>query len=101
MTRGLSIATALLLSFVVLMPAAALATDGRGAIKGCEANKNCRYDVNDDGSVDLDIQQADGSLDWVHCPPRGDCICKTCRTKGGNLTGAAGATKYLELLGMQ
>ena len=100
MSKGLSFAAAALVAFTMLA-VPSLATDGRGAIKGCDTNPNCRYDVNDDGSVDLDVIQADGSYNWVHCPPKGECICKACRTKGGNLTGVAGATKYLNSLGMQ
>lgn len=101
MPKGLSFAAVALVAFAMLVPAPSLATDGRGAIKGCDANKNCRYDVNDDGSVDLDIVQADGSYNWVYCPPRGECVCKVCRTKGGDLTGVAGANRYLGSLGMQ
>ncbi len=101
MPKGLPIATIILFSLALLLPSAAGATDGRGAIRGCETNKSCTYNVNDDGSVDLDVVQADGSYNWVHCPPRGDCICKVCRTKGGNLTGIAGANKSLGSLGLQ
>ncbi len=101
MREGLSFAAAALLAVAMLVPTASLATDGRGAIKGCETNKHCTYNVNDDGSVDLDVVQADGSYNWVHCPPRGDCICKVCRTKGGDLTGIAGANKFLGSLAVQ
>lgn len=56
----------------------AFATDARGAIKGCESNSKCDYRVNNDGSVDLFV--INDSIDHVHCPPKGDCICASCRT---------------------
>jgi hypothetical protein len=71
---------------IVSTPAAA--TDGRGAIRGCDANPRCSFTVNRDGSVDIQVTQSDGKKDYVSCPAKGECDCVTCRTtkgKGGKV----------------
>ena len=65
----------------------------RGAIKGCEINKWCDYQVNSNGSVDLFVVNGD-FVDHVHCPKKGDCICVDCRTGDGAATGATQVMNY-------
>jgi hypothetical protein len=61
-----------------VMPTPAAATEARGAIKMCDKNPNCSYKVNDNGSVDLQVSNAQG-IQVISCPQKGECRCDLCQ----------------------
>ena len=60
----------LLIGLVVGFSTPALATDARQAIRLCEANPNCNFNVDDDGGVTLVVDDK-----VVSCPRKGECTC--------------------------
>ena len=56
----------------------AQATDAREAIRLCDKNPKCSYNVRDNGSVDLTV---DGN--HINCPQEGQCSCEVCNAPAG------------------
>lgn len=89
-----TVATLVAATSILSTPAAA--TDGRGAIRACDGNaKNCTFTVDAAGGVDLQIKQSDGTTSNVSCPPKGACVCVTCKTTGGRKGGKIDPIKVI------
>lgn len=60
----------------------ASATDARQAMTMCDRNPKCGYRVNDNGSVDLQVQNCGGGSEtcFINCPQKGQCTCDLCGT---------------------
>ncbi|MFZ1772581.1 MAG: hypothetical protein WAT78_01330 [Rhizobiaceae bacterium] len=73
---------ALLIAALMLAPLAftapAFATDARQAIKLCDKNPNCSYNVRDNGSVTIVVADGAGGK-HISCPQEGECSCDLCR----------------------
>ena len=55
------------------LPQSAQATDAREAIRLCDKNPKCSYNVRDNGSVDLTV-----GGNHISCPQEGPCTCDAC-----------------------
>ena len=51
----------------------AQATDAGEAIRLCDKNPKCTYNVRDNGSVDLTVNG-----NHINCPQEGPCSCEVC-----------------------
>jgi hypothetical protein len=60
------------------LPQPAQATDAREAIRLCDKNPKCSYNVRDNGSVDITV---DGNN--ISCPQEGPCTCDICNHPAG------------------
>ena len=58
---------------VMGVPQPAQATTAREAIRLCDKNPKCSYNVRDNGSVDLSVNG-----NHINCPQDGPCSCEVC-----------------------
>ncbi len=56
----------------------AQATEAREAIRLCDKNPECSYNVRDNGSVDLRVGD-----NQINCPQEGPCTCDLCSHPAG------------------
>lgn len=75
MKRSPAIFTAVILATLAGtgVPQSAQATEAREAIRLCDRNPKCSYNVRDNGSIDLTVNG-----NHISCPQEGPCVCEVC-----------------------